>query len=104
MSATLASPPVPTHALLCWVDDRNVYISIPTTFGQPFVERFPLHEGGLSKALNYLRIRYEELPFHEKNYTAPPVPLTTDRKGKPPVQTADQRDATLAVLRKLGIV
>jgi hypothetical protein len=102
MTATLAA--IPTHALLCWVDDRNVYISIPTKSGLPFIERFPLHEAGLSKALNYLRIRYDELPSHEKNYTVPPVPVTVGRGGKPPVQTEAQRDAALALLRKMGVV
>jgi len=93
----------PSWALTCWVDDRYVYIEVPTTMQHPFVEKFPIHEQGLSHALNFLRKRYELVPLGEKNYTAPPIRPSTVN-GKPPVQTADQRDAALNVLRKLGIV
>lgn len=101
--ATLALPAAPPHALLCWLDDRFVYVSLPTVSGQPFVEKFALCDAGLGKALNLLRLRYDELPTAQKNYTIPPVPITL-RNGKPPVQTEDQRTQALAVLRKMGIV
>ena len=93
----------PPHALLCWLDDRYVYIEIPSKTGSPYVDKFPLCEAGLSKALNLLRIRYEELPSSMKNYTVPPIEPTL-RNGKTPVQTTAQRDAALAVLRKLNLL
>lgn len=85
------------------VDDRYVYIEIPSKTGSPYVDKFPLCEAGLSKALNLLRIRYEELPSSMKNYVAPPIEPTL-KNGKAPIQTAAQRDAALAVLRKLNLL
>lgn len=96
--------PLPSHAILCWVDDRSVYAAIPASDkGLPYIISYPLNESGLSKALNLLRIRYEELPSPMKNYTQAGREPTT-RNGKPPVQTSAQRDAALAVLRKMGLV
>lgn len=105
MSAKLAPSAKPSHAVVIWTDDRSIYIEVPTiaALGVPYVTTFPLHEGGLSKALNFLRTRYEELPRHQKNYTAPAAPVTL-RNGKPPIQTEAQRDQALVVLRKLGLV
>lgn len=105
MTASLAPTAKPVHAVTIWTDDRSIYIEVPTVaaLGIPYVTNFPLNEGGLTKALNFLRARYEELPSRAKNYTAPPPPITL-KNGKPPVQTEAQRDAALSVLRKLGIV
>lgn len=103
MSATSLSSAAPPHALLCWLDDRYIYVEIPTTMSRPFVDKFELCEAGLSKALNMLRTRYEELPSSMKNYVAPPVEPSL-RNGKPPIQTSAQRDQALAVLRKMGLV
>ena len=97
---TTAAPP---HALLCWLDDRYVYVEIPSSTGSPFVDKFPLCEAGLSKALNLLRLRYDELPSSMKNYTAPQAEPSL-KNGKAPVQTAKQRDQALAVLRKLNLL
>lgn len=103
MSGTFAPSAAPPHALLCWLDDRYVYIEIPSKTGHPYVDKFPLCEAGLSKALNLLRIRYDELPSSMKNYVAPPIEPST-KNGKPPIQTSAQRDAALAVLRKLNLL
>jgi|ERR1700735_3392674 len=93
----------PPHAVVCWLDDRYVYVEIPSKTGSPYVDKFPLCEAGLSKALNLLRIRYDELPSSMKNYVVPPIEPTV-KNGKPPIQTAAQREQALAVLRKLGLV
>jgi len=103
MSATIAPRAAPSHAMLCWLDDSYIYVELPTTFGQPYVEKFELCDNGLHKALNLLRNRYMELPSAMKNYTIPPPPIST-KNGKPPIQTDAQRDHALSVLRKLGIV
>lgn len=101
--ATYAPSAAPYHALLCWLDDRYVYIEIPSKTGAPYVDKYPLCEAGLSKALNLLRLRYEELPSSMKNYVAPPIEPSL-KNGKPPIQTQAQRDQALAVLRKMGLV
>lgn len=103
MSATSASSAAPPHALLCWLDDRYVYVEIPSKTGTPFVDKFPLCEAGLSKALNLLRLRYDELPSSMKNYTEPQVEPSL-KNGKVPIQTSAQRDQALAVLRKLNLL
>lgn len=103
MSATSLSSAAPPHALLCWLDDRYVYVEIPSSTGSPFVDKFPLCEAGLSKALNLLRLRYDELPSSMKNYTMPSIEPSM-KNGKPPIQTGKQRDQALAVLRKMGLV
>lgn len=103
MSATHAPSAAPPHALLCWLDDRYVYVEIPSKTGSPFVDKFPLCEAGLSKALNLLRLRYDELSSSMKNYTVPTAEPSL-KNGKPPIQTSAQRDAALAILRKMGLV
>lgn len=103
MTATLAPSP-PAHAVLCWTDDINVYIQVPVKNNpMPLIQSYPCNDGGLSKALNFLRTRYEELPSYQRNYT-PSKPPITPKDGKPPVQSDDQRMAALAVLRKMGLV
>lgn len=103
MSGSLAPSP-PAHALLCWVDDRSVYIQVPVLNNpMPLIQSYPLTEGGLSKALNFLRVRYEALPSYERNYTTSAPPLSS-KNGKPPVQTDAERIQALAVLRKMGLV
>ena len=99
---TLAPFAHPPHALLCWIDDVNIYIEIPSTVGNPYVQKFPIVEGGLSKALNFLRVRYECLPTSEKNQFKPPE--VKYRGQNKIVQTNEQRAETLALLRKLGLV
>jgi hypothetical protein len=95
------------------VDDVNIYIEIPSTEGKtPYIQRFPIVEGGLSHALNFLRQRYELVPMAEKNYTGVEpgyVCKSTGasvvyRKQKKVVQTEVQRAVALNVLRKLGVV
>ena len=114
MTASLAPFAHPSYALTCWVDEVNIYIEIPSTAGNPYVQKFPLIESGLSKALHFLKLRYEIAPIAEKNYTREPeepgyVCKSTGasvvyRKQKTKVQTDEQRAAALAVLRKLGVV
>jgi hypothetical protein len=103
MTASLTS--VPSHALLCWIDDTAIYVAIPSTDPKqpPYVSKFPKHEQGLSKALNLLRVKWDEVPSAMKNYTVKSREPTVVN-GKPPVQSAAQRDAALAILRKLRIV
>lgn len=99
--AKLDPNPIPSHAVTLWVDDLNIYALIPGP--TPHVTRYPRSEGGLTKALNLLRTRYEEVPVASRNYTAPQAaPRLVN--GKPPVQTETQRATALNVLKKLGIV
>lgn len=104
MTAILAPHARPSWALFCWIDDSNIYVELPTTLGQPYITKFPLSEQGLSKALNLLRTRYDEVPSAQRNYTIPAIKPTVTKAGKPAVQTDAQRDHALSILRKMGIV
>lgn len=100
--ANRLSTAAPPHSLLCWLDDRWVYVELPSAIG-PVVMKYERSEAGLSKALNLLRIRYDELPSSMKNYTVPPIEPSL-KNGKPPIQTNAQRDTALAVLRKMNLL
>lgn len=53
---TSAQSFAPINALRMWTDGRDIYTEIPGKSGQPAaIFRFPIHEGGLWKALNLLR-------------------------------------------------
>lgn len=101
MTATLDRQPIPPHAITVWCDDVHIYACIPGN--PPHICAFPLSEAGMSKAANLLRTRHELVPLPLRNYTKPPAHVSYNR-GKPPVQTAEQRAEALAVLRKMGIV
>ena len=111
---TQAPSAKPSWALTCWIDDTNIYIEIPSTEGNPYIQKFPITEGALSKALNFLRVRYEVAPTAEKNYTKIPAPegyiaksmgaSVVYRKQSKVVQTDVERATALNVLRKLGLV
>lgn len=107
MTATLARSAAPPNALRVWVDDRAVYTEIPgkAPAGLPHVMSFALSEGGLSKALNILRVQHRQ-SFGPMDYAGTPV----DRFGpvaqpsnRPSVGTAIQRAHAQAVLKRLGI-
>lgn len=101
MTATLDHKPIPSHAITVWCDDVHIYACIPGN--PPHICAFPLSEAGMSKAANLLRTRHELVPTAQRNYTKPLAHVSYNR-GKPPVQTAEQRAEALAVLRKMGIV
>jgi hypothetical protein len=113
MNATRLPTARPSWALTMWTDDNYIYAEIPSTEGNPYIAKFPIVEGGLSKALNFLRQRYELAPTAEKDYTkAPVVPgyvcesagAPVYRKQAKKVQTDNERATALNVLRKLGMV
>lgn len=107
MTASLARSAAPPNALRVWVDDRAVYTEIPgkPPNGLPHVMSFTLSEGGLSKALNILRVQHRQA-FGPMDFAGAPV----DRFGpvaqpsnRPSVGTAIQRAHAQAVLKRLGI-
>lgn len=89
----------PGYAVTAWLDDRNVYIELPSK-GQmpPYVLSFDLSEGGLSKALHLMR----------QGYLAARQPKPEFRKTRGPREryspyNDDQRAAAAAALKKVGI-
>lgn len=47
--------PIPAYAITCWADPRDIIVVTPTSDGGQYFQRFPLTEGGLSKALAVMR-------------------------------------------------
>jgi hypothetical protein len=104
----------PSWAIITWIDDNHIYAEIPSSMGNPYITKFPITEGGLSQALNFLRKRYELAPSAEKDYTKPPVEpgyvcqsagaSVVYRRQNKVVQTDTERATALNVLRKLGLV
>lgn len=112
--ATLCRTGAPSWKVIAWVDDSHIYIEIPSTEGNPYIQKYLLSEGALSKALNFLRTRYELVPSAEKNYTRDPADPgyvcesggagVKYRRQTKVVQTDAERALALNVLRKMGIV
>lgn len=97
MTAERTAPAAPPWAVTAWVTEEYVFVELPGRI--PYVMKFPLSEGGLSKALNILRIRHTEAlapVYVEPKFTA------SNRLGT--VGTPNQRAAAAEALRKLGIV
>lgn len=102
MTATLARSAAPPNALRMWCDNTAVYTEIPgkPPSGLPHVMSFALSEGGLSKALNLLRVQHRQA-FGPADFAAPTsVALPSNR---PSIGTAIQRAHAQAVLKRLGI-
>jgi hypothetical protein len=61
--ATLAPSAAPINALRMWTDGREIYVEIPGSAAigtPPYITSYPLHEGGLWRALNMLRTQSYE--------------------------------------------
>jgi len=110
---------IPPHAVTMWTDGRDIYVALPMTKGgTPFITRYSLSEGGLSKALEVLKAKAKEVltptaaqpldltrEAHERKFKDQPVVKTTKAREKLLAETTqEQRDAAQALLRKLGLV
>lgn len=98
MSATAARSAAPTHAVLMWADERNIYAQLPSQNG-PYVAQFPRSEGGLSQALHTMGAMHIE--HSGEPYIRQDIPPKALREAG---LTQNDRDATLLVLKKLGVI
>ncbi len=98
MSASRAKSAAPAYAVLCWADEMNIYMQLPSVNG-PYVARFARSEGGLSAGLHHmgaLHIEHSGVPFHRAEI--PPKALTM--KGL----TQNDREAARDILKKIGVI
>ncbi len=95
---TMAKSASPPNAVRMWTDGLVIYTEIPGT--PPYIAKFSLTEGGLSKALDLLRTKAK---FNPNGHPAPKTREPT-RVEKRPEVTDEQRATAVAVLRKLGMV
>jgi hypothetical protein len=93
----------PPWATLTWADDRYIYTEIPSAAGPPFIQRYTLSEGGLSKALSFLRDHHARAKAATK--TAPTRRWAeTQVQGKPRPGTPEQRGKARDLIRRLKVV
>lgn len=97
-AATSARPP---WAIICWTDNGNVYTEIPAKSGPPLIQKYPLSEAGLAKALAFLRALHAEAKPNGGTYTILQQANIT-RPG--PKVSEDVRERARAVLKKAGII
>jgi len=90
----------PAWAVTMWADDTAIYVELPVKGGPPYITKFPLTEGGLSKALNLLHTRRVE--SHGGFTHDPAHPNVTYAWNRP--GTPAQRATAHALLKKSGII
>jgi hypothetical protein len=89
----------PPQAVVCWVDDAAVYCAVPARSGPPLIQRYPLSEAGLSKALNILRKQNREATRHGQRQPPAKPPMVKRAKREVPKEV---RAEVQALLRKLA--
>lgn len=92
--ATIAHPP---YAKYVWCDENNIYLELSGQHG-PYVTKYALNEGGLSKALVLMRDchRQQSSPI----YTVPGVNPAYKARGD---YSEAQRERAREVLKRLKI-
>lgn len=99
MSASAASSGRPAWAVCAWSDNNAIYIEIPAKSGIPYISKFALSEGGLSKALSLMRSLHRTIEPLGGNYQ---IPLNPGIK-KAQTFSEDSRKATREILKRLKI-
>lgn len=103
MSGLASTTGRPPWAITAWCDSQFLYTEIAGSPGKPpYIEKHPLTEGALSKALAFMRSLHEKHCPDKANYTVPPWPVSRGLKGA--AVSEDTREKTRAVLRRLRLV
>lgn len=98
---TYATEFIPAWAVQCWSDDEFVYCAIPSKAGPPLIQKFALTEGGMTKAINTLRVQRRTLSKGRVHKQSSP-PITRYEKPRP--LNDRKRELVRAALRKAGII
>lgn len=99
MSASAASSARPAWAVTAWTDNNAVYIELPSKTGVPYIQKFALSDGGLSKALSLMRSLHRTIEPLGGDYQ---IPLNPGIK-KAQTFSEDSRKATREILKRLKI-
>lgn len=95
----------PPWAVVAWADAEAVYVELPME-PVPYIQRFPLTEGGLSKALRTLRDLTPPPPVGSAKFTLPPrtsLPVPRGKRPKRPPLSPERRATILNLLKKSGL-
>ncbi len=90
----------PPWAVTIWTDEANIYVEFPTKTGTPYIAKYSLSEGGLSKALHFMMQRHREAGAARYAIQNDVVAcFNQSRAGTP-----EQRAAAHAMLKNLKLV
>ena len=98
---TYAKSGKPAYAVSMWADFRNIYLELPCISGPPYIQSFPLNEGGLSKALGLMRNARDKSGEAYSPQVRHPLVNAKRTKGS---FSEGQREAARAALRKLNLI
>lgn len=104
MSGKAAPSARPPYAITVWCDHHSIYTEIPATNGgQPYIQSWPLTEGGLSRALGQMRELFVKDQPLGGDYRIPLNPLIKQATGINNF-SVEQRQAARDILRKLKVI
>lgn len=92
----------PAWAVTMWMDDSAVYMELPCKDGPPYITRYELCEGGLSKALGMMRDIYRASAPTGGSYNLTKHPILV--KNEKALGDEATRAKTRAVLKRLGMI
>ncbi len=95
--ATSARPP---WSIVCWADDHAIFTEVPCISGPPLIQRYALTEGGLSKALDFLRAFHRQ---HQPTGGDYKITLQANIKRSAPQGSDAQREKAREILKRLKI-
>ncbi len=100
MNATSASSARPPWAITCWADDHSIFTEVPAVSGPPLIQKYALTEGGLSKALDFLRAFHRQSQPTGGDYK---ITLQANIKRSSPAGSDAQREKAREILKRLKI-
>lgn len=90
---------LPPWAVTMWADDKAIYSEVPFKDGGSYIQRYPLSEGGLWKALQVLR-EMHRIMGKDKEYE---VKLVKVRPSKLSA-TDEQKSRVRELLKRRGLL
>lgn len=109
MTATFLKTARPAHAVIMWSDDNNIYVELPCKGDNPpFIQKFAYSDGGLSKALGFLKVQknktYGETRYrYEEPKDHPLVRRTAAVEAALSPEEAERRQKARDILKKMGL-
>lgn len=105
---TFAKTGYPKWARRMWYDAGNIYLEMPVVGKPPIIMKFIGTEGGLSKALDFMRVQYDKAgPHRDKNgWKLDHEVIKRERAGQKeaPRPTEARRSFARDILKKLGMI
>lgn len=101
---TFAPSAKPAWAVVAWCDDRAIYIELPCKEGPPYIQKFDLTEGGLSKALHMMKDARKKLakPSEMASFSFTEHPKL--KRNQTTEVSAETRAKARDVLRRLKMI